>query len=74
MFYKLHLHNNTYYWTQWAGDTIPTATPTFATMPDTSLALPTLPDVGWLQEIKMTLPKFKMATAKPEVEIIFQRW
>jgi len=38
-------------------------------MPDTSLALQTLPDVG-------LLPKFKMATAKPEVEIIFNgdRW
>ncbi len=45
---------------------IPTATPTFATILDTSLTLATLPDVGGLLE-------FKMATTKPEVEITFKR-
>jgi len=40
--------------------------PIFETMPDTSLTLPTLSDVG-------CLPKFKMAATKPEVEIAFER-
>jgi hypothetical protein len=55
------------YWTQWAGDMIPTATCTFEAMPDTSLALPTLTEVG-------RLPEFKMATTEPEVVITFERW
>ena len=45
---------------------IQTATPTFSTMPDLDMALPTLSDV-------VRLPKCKMAVSKPEVEITFER-
>ncbi len=35
------------------GEAIPTAAPTFATMPDSDISLPTLPDIGRHQELKM---------------------
>jgi hypothetical protein len=54
-------------WTASDGAAIPTAIPTLSTMPDFTMSLRTLPDV-------VRLPKFKMATMKPEVEITFDWW
>ena len=45
--------NGNNYWTEWSCDTIPTAAPTFATMPDSSVTLPTLPDVDYLPSFRM---------------------
>ncbi len=48
------------------GDAVPTATPTFATTPDSGMALTTWSDSG-------RHPKFKMAATKPDVETTFER-
>jgi hypothetical protein len=45
---------------------IPTALPTFSTMPEQLMLLPTLPDVGQLAQIKI----LKMADCEPEVPYI----
>ena len=41
---------------------IQTSTPTFSTMPDSTVTLPTVSDV-------CRLPEFKMADSKPEVRL-----
>ena len=45
---------------------IPTVTPTFSTMPDSTMTLPTVFDV-------CRLPEFKMAGSKPEVDLSQER-
>ena len=47
-------------------DPIATANPKVAPMPDSSMTLPTLPDVR-------LLPELKIAANKPEVEVTFER-
>jgi len=49
--YKLEIHCSS--GTEWDINIIPTAVPTFSTMPDSMVTLSTLPDVDWLPEIKM---------------------
>ena len=44
------------------GEAVPAATPTFATMPDSAMTLPTWPDIGRHRARKMS-------ATKPEVEI-----
>ena len=44
-------------WTVRAGEAVPAATPTFSTMLDADMTLPTLPDIGRHPELKMTATK-----------------
>jgi len=58
------------FWTETDGKAIPTATPTFSTMPDLDRTLPTRPDIGQHRKFKCRPRNRKW---KPEVEISFEK-